>query len=77
LIWNDPSVKAWDMQDLAKAYIEKNDGGSEKSIRVQSNQFWDLVLIYENTELDTPLGLLKKEKLLKIKEAEKVVINDP
>jgi len=34
LIWNDPSVKAWDMQDLAKAYIEKNDGGSEKSIRV-------------------------------------------
>lgn len=34
LIWDDPSVKAWDMQDLAKAYIEKQDGGSEKSIRI-------------------------------------------
>lgn len=37
LIWEDPVVKAWDMQDLAKAYIEKQDGGSEKSIRIQNN----------------------------------------
>lgn len=34
LIWDDPSVKAWDMQDLAKSYLEKEQGGSEKSIRI-------------------------------------------
>lgn len=34
-------------------------------------------MIYQNTELDTPYGLLKKEKLLKIQEAEKLVIDDP
>lgn len=33
--------------------------------------------MYQNTELDTPYGLLKKEKLLKIQEAEKLVIDDP
>lgn len=33
--------------------------------------------MYQNTELATPYGLLKKEKLLKIQEAEKLVIDDP
>jgi hypothetical protein len=33
--------------------------------------------MYQNTEPDTPYGLLKKEKLLKIKEAEKLAVDDP
>jgi hypothetical protein len=55
----DEKVRAWDMQTLAKQYLEKHDAKSEKPIRTQEVEFWKTVLVYEDTE-DQEYGLMSK-----------------
>lgn len=63
---------------MALDYIEKYDGAKTNPFKPVRSQLtvWDTVLIYEN--LNEPnWGLLKKENLIKIREIESIIVNDP
>ena len=65
LIWSNPAVKTWDMQNLGREYIEKYDGGSQKAIRTQTSELWATLVVFQN-EKDSDYGLISKDNLLKI-----------
>ena len=65
LIWQDDKVVAWDMQILAKEYLEEKDGSAQKPERTQANDMWTTLFIFDNS-LESNYGVISKESLLKI-----------
>lgn len=66
LIWKHKLVEDWDMQTLARAYIEKFEGGSaDKQLQTQYDVHVSMGLLYQHTNTSGH-GLLEKEHLLKI-----------
>ena len=70
LIWRHKLVEDWDLQTLSRAYIEKFQGGQgEKQLQTQYDIHVSFGILYQHTTKGGH-GLLEKEHLLRIQEAE-------
>jgi hypothetical protein len=72
MIWDDEKTISYDMQQVAREYIEKFDGAASKPIRTQSVSLWNTLMLYENSE-DKHYGLMSLDNLKRIQDVETMI----